>query len=173
MLLNGYPSIRAVSRLSRALPQRVFDGRAPLHASRPNPHGEFEWQEPRSPEEVVRVNIVTRDGAQQTINGKIGDNLLYLAHRYQKANPALALEGSCEASLACSTCHVIVSREHFDILPKPKEDEDDMLDEAACLTPTSRLGCQIFLSKELDGMTITLPAFSKNFYVDGHVPEPH
>ena len=48
-----------------------------------------------------------------------------------------------------------------------------MLDEAALLTPTSRLGCQIILSKELEGMVVTLPAYSRNYYVDGHVPEPH
>lgn len=48
-----------------------------------------------------------------------------------------------------------------------------MLDEATCLSATSRLGCQIILSKQLDGMQITLPAYSRNFAVDGFVPEPH
>tara|TARA_B110000046_G_C12856438_1_gene339919 strand:+ start:509 stop:655 length:147 start_codon:yes stop_codon:yes gene_type:complete len=48
-----------------------------------------------------------------------------------------------------------------------------MLDEATCLEATSRLGCQIILAKELDGMVIKLPAYARNFYVDGHVPEPH
>ena len=135
--------------------------------------------------------------------GKVGDNLLYLCHRLRQDNPELALEGACEASLACSTCHVIVNsaktktwppflREinhnhsvalllcpsqvndaHFDLLDEPTEDEEDMLDEASCLTSTSRLGCQIILSKELEGLEVTLPAYSKNMYVDGHVPEPH
>ena len=44
---------------------------------------------------------------------------------------------------------------------------------AVGLTPQSRLGCQIILSKQHEGMEVTLPAYSKNFYVDGHVPEPH
>ena len=48
-----------------------------------------------------------------------------------------------------------------------------MLDLATCLTSTSRLGCQIILSRELDGMVITLPPYSRNYYVDGHIPEPH
>ena len=52
-------------------------------------------------------------------------------------------------------------------------DEEDMLDMATCLTANSRLGCQITLTRELDCMEVTLPAYSKNFYVDGHVPEPH
>lgn len=154
-------------------PRRRLGDRASLHAAAVCLHGEFEWEDPASPDEVVRVNIVARDGSQHTINGKIGDNLLYLAHRFQKDNPALALEGSCEASLACSTCHVVVSQEHFSLLPEAEEEEEDMLDLASCLTSTSRLGCQIILSKELDGITITLPAYSRNYYVDGHVPEPH
>ena len=66
-----------------------------------------------------------------------------------------------------------MSDAHFSILDEPTEHEEDMLDEASCLTSTSRLGCQITLSYELEGMEITLPAYSKNFYVDGHVPEPH
>ena len=66
-----------------------------------------------------------------------------------------------------------VGEEHFDLLDEATEEEEDMLDEATCLTSTSRLGCQIILRKELDGMEIALPAYSRNYYVDGHVPEPH
>ena len=68
---------------------------------------------------------------------------------------------------------VQVGAQHFDALSEPTEDEEDMLDEATCLTATSRLGCQIILSKELEGLEVTLPAYSRNYYVDGHVPEPH
>merc|ERR1712087_878490 len=165
---------RLTGRRMLMLPQHICNQRlASLHSSPTCRHGDFEWEDPTSPDEVVRVNVVTRDGGQHTMNGKVGDNLLYLTHRFQKANPALALEGSCEASLACSTCHVIVSQDYIDLLPEPKEEEDDMLDLASCLTSTSRLGCQIILSKQLDGITITLPAYSRNYYVDGHVPEPH
>jgi ferredoxin len=59
------------------------------------------------------------------------------------------------------------------MLEEPSEEEEDMLDLATGLTTSSRLGCQIILSKELDGMEVTLPSHSRNFYVDGHVPEPH
>ena len=62
---------------------------------------------------------------------------------------------------------------HYDDLEEPSEEEEDMLDLATCLSSTSRLGCQIILSKRHEGMEVTLPAYSKNFYVDGHVPEPH
>ena len=75
--------------------------------------------------------------------------------------------------MACCTCHVYVDEEYFDKLPDPKEEEEDMLDLAPLLKPNSRLSCQIILNKELEGMTVTLPKITRNFYVDGHVPEPH
>ncbi|XP_012889392.1 PREDICTED: adrenodoxin-like protein, mitochondrial [Dipodomys ordii] len=85
----------------------------------------------------------------------------------------LGSAGACEASLACSTCHVYVSAAHLDLLPPPEEREDDMLDMAPLLQENSRLGCQIVLTRELDGAEFTLPRITRNFYVDGHVPKPH
>jgi ferredoxin-2, mitochondrial len=77
------------------------------------------------------------------------------------------LAGACEGSVACSTCHVILSPEHYDILPEPEDDENDMLDMAFGLSDTSRLGCQVRLTQKLDGMTATLPAATRNMFVDG------
>ena len=77
--------------------------------------------------------------------------------------------GACEGSVACSTCHVILSPEHYDLLPEPEDDENDMLDMAFGLSETSRLGCQVRLTRELDGMTATLPAATRNMFVDGEV----
>ncbi|KAB7497109.1 Adrenodoxin-like protein, mitochondrial [Armadillidium nasatum] len=131
-------------------------------------HGEYEMKDPQSEEEVVNVKYVDRDGNEIPIKGKIGDNVLYLAHRYE-----IELEGACEASLACSTCHVYVENEYFDKLPEPKSQEDDMLELAPFLRDNSRLGCQIILTKELNGMTLQLPTATRNFYVDGHKPKPH
>ena len=67
------------------------------------------------------------------------------------------IEGACEGSLACSTCHIIVGKEWYGKLDKPSWDEDDMLDLATGLTLTSRLGCQIILTDKLDGLKISLP----------------
>lgn len=77
------------------------------------------------------------------------------------------LSGACEGSVACSTCHVILSPEYYDLLPEPEDDENDMLDMAFGLTDTSRLGCQVKLTRELDGMTATLPSATRNMFVDG------
>ena len=87
--------------------------------------------------------------------------MLEIAHRN-----GVDIEGACEGSLACSTCHVIVDPAWFARLEEPTEDEDDMLDLAFGLTPTSRLGCQIVITQELDGLTVTLPAETYNLLLD-------
>ncbi|XP_048581145.1 ferredoxin-2, mitochondrial [Nematostella vectensis] len=112
--------------------------------------------------------MIDSKGERKEIPGKIGDNLLYLAHRYN-----ISMEGACEASLACSTCHVYVHEDFGHLLPEPDEREDDLLDMAPFLQENSRLGCQIILTKEMEGLEIQLPPATRNFYVDGHVPQPH
>jgi ferredoxin-2, mitochondrial len=61
----------------------------------------------------------------------------------------------------------------YDSLPEPSEDEEDMLDMAFGLTETSRLGCQIIVTEQMDGTVLEMPKATRNFYVDGHVPQPH
>ncbi|XP_002167403.2 ferredoxin-2, mitochondrial [Hydra vulgaris] len=117
---------------------------------------------------TVNVTYIDRDNNHIAVKGKVGDNVLYLAHQNN-----IDLEGACEASLACSTCHVYVDNDFLDKLDKPLEGEEDMLDMAPFLQDNSRLGCQIILKKELDGITFQLPKVTRNFYVDGHVPKPH
>jgi ferredoxin len=83
---------------------------------------------------VVKVVYVKKTGERIEINGKVGDNAMYLAH-----NNDIEIEGACEASLACCTCHVYVNQSFYDKLPQPKEEEEDMLDMAPFLKPNSRL----------------------------------
>jgi 2Fe-2S ferredoxin len=73
-------------------------------------------------------------------------------------NNGIEIEGACEGSLACSTCHIIVDKVWYNKLEKPSWDEEDMLDLATGLTVTSRLGCQIVLSDKLDGLKVSLPS---------------
>ncbi|CAH1738240.1 adrenodoxin-like protein 1, mitochondrial [Aphis gossypii] len=131
-------------------------------------HGDYEWQEPKSEADVVRVVYVDRDGKRTEVRGKVGDNVLYLAHRH-----GVEMEGACEASLACTTCHCYVADDYLSKLPESEEKEDDLLDLAPFLKENSRLGCQIILTKCLDGIELVLPAATRNFYVDGHKPKPH
>lgn len=116
----------------------------------------------------MNITFVNKNGKRIPVRGKVGDNLLYLAHRYE-----IPMEGACEASLACTTCHVYVQSNHFDILPEATETEEDLLDMAPFLKENSRLGCQIILTKELEGLEVELPKATRNFYVDGHTPKPH
>jgi ferredoxin len=74
---------------------------------------------------------------------------------------------------ACSTCHVIFPLDIYDKLPEPSEAEEDMLDMAFGLTETSRLGCQITITEDMDGLVLQMPKATRNFYVDGHKPRPH
>ncbi|GFZ52127.1 Adrenodoxin homolog [Saitozyma sp. JCM 24511] len=104
----------------------------------------------------------------KTVEGNEGDDLLILAHEYD-----IDLEGACDRSVACSTCHVIIDPKHYDMLPEPDDEENDMLDLAFGLEDTSRLGCQVKLTKELDGMVATLPAATRNMYVDGAKARTH
>ncbi|XP_053185007.1 ferredoxin-2, mitochondrial [Scomber japonicus] len=131
-------------------------------------HSEEGSSNSEDPDDVVNVVYIDRSGKRIPVKAKVGDNVLYLAHKH-----GIELEGACEASLACSTCQVYVSDAHFDKLPDPEEREDDMLDMAPMLQENSRLGCQIILTPELDGIELTLPKVTRNFYVDGHVPTPH
>ncbi|XP_040043320.1 ferredoxin-2, mitochondrial [Gasterosteus aculeatus] len=131
-------------------------------------HSEEGGSNAEDQDDVVNVVYIDRSGQRIPVKAKVGDNVMYLAQRH-----GIELEGACEASLACSTCHVYVTSSHFDKLAEPDEREDDMLDMAPLLQENSRLGCQIILTPELEGMELTLPTVTRNFYVDGHVPKPH
>ncbi|XP_034104586.1 adrenodoxin-like protein 1, mitochondrial [Drosophila sulfurigaster albostrigata] len=139
-----------------------------LHTTSFLRHGEYEWQDPKSPDEIVNITYVDKDGKRTTVQGKVGDNVLYLAHRH-----GIEMEGACEASLACTTCHVYVQNKYLDVLNEADEKEDDLLDMAPFLRENSRLGCQIVLDKTMEGMELELPKATRNFYVDGHKPKPH
>jgi ferredoxin len=73
------------------------------------------------------------------------------------------LEGACEGVMACSTCHVIVDAEDFARLPPASDEEEDLLDIAAHVTRTSRLACQIMLTKELESLGVRMPPAARNW----------
>ena len=107
--------------------------------------------------ETIKVTFILKDGSKKIVDAPLGLSLLEVAHSND-----IDLEGACEGSLACSTCHVIVDSAFFDKLPESLEEEEDMLDLAFGLTHTSRLGCQIIMTKELEGLTVTLPSATRN-----------
>ena len=105
----------------------------------------------------VTVTFVTASGERVAVQAKEGDRLLEVGQA-----AGMPLEGTCEAQMACSTCHVIVSPDWFDRLPPAVDDEEDMLDLAAQVTRTSRLSCQIVLTPELDGLEVRIPGEAVN-----------
>lgn len=109
---------------------------------------------------MITVHFIGKNGEKLTVQAEEGLSLLEVAHKNK-----VALEGACEGSLACSTCHLIVEPEFYSKLPSASDEEEDMLDLAFGLTHTSRLGCQIILSPALDGITVRLPAATRNMMV--------
>jgi ferredoxin len=106
---------------------------------------------------MTKLVFIEKDGNEKEVNAPEGLSILEIAHQND-----IDLEGACEGSLACSTCHVIVDEEFYDKLDPAVEDEEDMLDLAFGLTHTSRLGCQIIMRAELDGMRLKLPSATRN-----------
>ncbi|CDJ57640.1 ferredoxin, putative [Eimeria maxima] len=124
---------------------------------------------PRLPPAVLRSFVfVEEDGKETPVKVPEGCTVLEAAHSNN-----VPIEGACEGQCSCSTCHVILSDELFAALKTPTEEEEDMLDLAACLTDTSRLGCQIRVNSSFNGEKIRLPPMTRNFFVDGYKPSPH
>jgi len=109
---------------------------------------------------MTKIIFVEADGSEKIVDAQNGLSLLEVAHKN-----GVDLEGACEGSLACSTCHLIIEKEFFENLPEPSEEEEDMLDLAWGLTHTSRLGCQIIVNDSLDGMKVKVPTGTRNMSV--------
>jgi 2Fe-2S ferredoxin len=106
---------------------------------------------------MPKMTFIERNGQPKEVDAPLGLSVLEVAHKHD-----IDIEGACEGSLACSTCHVIVDPAWFSKLDKPSEDEEDMLDLAFGLEKTSRLGCQIVITEALDGLTVKLPSATRN-----------
>jgi 2Fe-2S ferredoxin len=110
---------------------------------------------------MPKMTFILRDGTPKVVEAPLGLSILEVAHRN-----SIDIEGACEGSLACSTCHIIVDKAWYGKLPPASEDEEDMLDLAFGLTRTSRLGCQIVISEALDGLVVTLPKETRNLLLE-------
>ena len=98
------------------------------------------------------MTFIERNGTARQVEAPVGLSVLEIAHRH-----GVDLEGACEGSLACATCHVVVDPDWAPKLAAPTEDEEDMLDLAFGLEKTSRLGCQLVITAALDGLVVRLP----------------
>jgi 2Fe-2S ferredoxin len=101
---------------------------------------------------MPKLTFIEKNGNRREVDAPVGLSVMEIAHRFD-----VDIEGACEGSLACATCHVIVDAGWYGKLGEPSEDEEDMLDLAFGLKPTSRLGCQIVMTEDLDGLVVELP----------------
>ena len=100
---------------------------------------------------IIKVVVVDRDGSRHELEAPtdMNMNMMELCKSYE-----LPVEGTCGGMAMCASCHMYVLSEHD--LPERSDDEEDMLDEAFNVEDNSRLGCQIKLAYELDGLEVQL-----------------
>ena len=102
---------------------------------------------------MPRLTFVEADGSRREIEAASGRSVLEIARHHE-----IDIEGACDGSCACATCHVIVDPGDSPRLPAPGDEERDMLDLAFGVTATSRLGCRVVVTDDLDGLTLIVPA---------------
>ena len=101
---------------------------------------------------MTNINFKLRNGELKKINAEDGLTLMEIAR-----DNDLGFEGTCGVSISFCTCHVVIEKEWFSKVGPANPDEEDMLDLAVDLQPTSRLGCQIEVTPELNGLIVNIP----------------
>jgi 2Fe-2S ferredoxin len=102
---------------------------------------------------MPKITYIEHNGTAHEVEGEVGSTVMETAIR----NAVPGIEAECGGALACATCHVYVREDWFEKTGGPSEMEEDMLDFAYEVRPTSRLSCQIKVSDELDGLVVDVP----------------
>ncbi len=102
---------------------------------------------------MTKIVFIGRDGARYELDAESGSTVMETA--IKAGVPGI--EAECGGACACATCHVYVDEAWAERAGEPEPMEEDMLDFAYDVRPTSRLSCQIKVSDELDGLTVTVP----------------
>ncbi len=102
---------------------------------------------------MVKISFIDSKGATRTVEGEPGSTVMETA--IKTAVPEI--EAECGGACACSTCHVYIDEAWRQKVGEPSPMEEDMLDFAFEVKPTSRLSCQIKVSEELDGLIVRTP----------------
>lgn len=105
---------------------------------------------------MTNITVIDKDGTAKEIEADEGWSLMEILRDAGYD----AIEGACGGSLACATCHMYIHpdwEEKVNVGSEQSEEEEDMLDLAFDITPYSRLGCQIRMTKELDGLIVAIP----------------
>ncbi len=102
---------------------------------------------------MPKITFVEHSGTEHTVDGEVGATVMEAAIK----NMVPGIEAECGGACACATCHVYVDEEWAAVTGEPEPMEEDMLDFAFDVRPTSRLSCQIKVTNELDGLRVTVP----------------
>ncbi|MCW1402503.1 2Fe-2S iron-sulfur cluster-binding protein [Novosphingobium sp.] len=101
---------------------------------------------------MTTINVINRDGSSKVVAAQPGQSLME-AIRDAGVDELLALCGGC---CSCATCHVVIDDAAMGWLTKMSDDENDLLDSSDHRTANSRLSCQVAITQEMDGMTVTI-----------------
>lgn len=101
--------------------------------------------------DIIHITVVDREGVEHQLEAPtdMSLNMMEVCKSYE-----LPVEGTCGGMALCASCHMYVLSDHS--LPDKSEDEEDMLDQAFFVRDNSRLGCQIKIASELDGLCVEL-----------------
>jgi len=102
---------------------------------------------------MPKITYIESNGTEHAVDAEVGATVMESAIK----NGVPGIEAECGGACACATCHVYVDEAFKDIVGPPEPMEEDMLDFAFEVRPTSRLSCQIRVRDELDGLTVTVP----------------
>lgn len=103
---------------------------------------------------MTAITFIGQDGTRYDVDASDGSSVMQAAIR----NDIPGIDADCGGACACATCHVYVDAGNWASLPPMEAMEEDMLDFAIDVRPTSRLSCQIRVRPELDGLVLTVPA---------------
>ncbi|MBV9153692.1 MAG: 2Fe-2S iron-sulfur cluster binding domain-containing protein [Alphaproteobacteria bacterium] len=102
---------------------------------------------------MVKITYIDSEGTARTVEAEIGATVMETAIK----NSIPGIEAECGGACACSTCHVYVEADWTAKTGEPSPMEEDMLDFAFDVRPTSRLSCQLKVREEFDGLVVRTP----------------
>ncbi|KAG8197070.1 hypothetical protein JTE90_004337 [Oedothorax gibbosus] len=108
----------------------------------------------------VMITFVKDDGTEVKRRAEIGKTLQNLVE--VNNDPDIPGYGLCRGDTSCSTCHVIFSKEIFEKLEPATSDEEDILVYVPDYCDTSRLGCNVKITKDMDGLVVTVPSAKRD-----------
>jgi 2Fe-2S ferredoxin len=104
---------------------------------------------------MPKITFIEHDGTVHTVEAEIGSTVMETALK----NDVSSIVAECGGGCTCATCLVHIHEAWFEVVGKPSEDEEYMLDSAFEVKPTSRLSCQIQVTDKLDGLIVRTPSY--------------